>query len=394
MPNFQSVFFGVSEQNYDKRGTRPSFAINRPNQGVEIHSENGALFFRVAAVSGLTIEYADPKPASFANGHNPTVALTRSGVVVEAHDLSGKIYYSVRELAGSVVQTAAVRELPNPLANSSDPSISINADGVVILLFKSGSDLYWRRGSLHLMNLMWAASSHLLVADGTTPSVSLNDNGLAIAVYENSDDLYYLTGRYVPPDGSTGATIMWRSPSTPRERYDQGVDPSVVLTANNAVFEVHKSETADNLFQRIGVLSSDGNTITWQAFFGGTERSRKYDTGLSPRIAANAGVAVEVHETESTDDKKKGDLYTNASLIFDRGNWMNDNFGRLKSTPLKKTGAACVTRRRSVRPRCLAANADASDFRTAHGRPALLRYPAAQKHRWGDSRPSCRRRGP
>jgi len=329
MPTVQSVFFGVSGQDYDK-GSQPSIAINRTNQCVAIHEgKDDGLFFRAGMVRNLVVGFDNSKPAAFTTGHNPTIALTRSGVVVEAHDRDGKIYYSVRELDGLVVKNATVQELPNQKPNSSDPSISINANGVVVLIFRSGGDLYWRRGTLSVMNLAWAASSHLLVPNGDKPSVSINSTGRIVAVYQNGDVLYYRTGHYVAPTATTAAKLMWPDPNAPQVTYDKGNDPSVVLTSDNAVLEVHRNEDASELFQRVGVLSSDASTIAWHAYFGGDDDSRQYDKGNLPRIAANGSVAIEVHESG-------GDLYTNASLIFDRANWMHDNFGQLKDVALKE----------------------------------------------------------
>lgn len=73
-------------------------------------------------------------------------------------------------------------------------------------------------------------------------------------------------------------------------RYDSGIIPSVGV-ANGTVVEVHQSQGASTLWYNVGGLTGD---------LVGFGASQKYDDGIHPAVAVNAGgTVVEVHETQS-----------------------------------------------------------------------------------------------
>jgi hypothetical protein len=338
MPKVKSVNFGISPDDQYDDGTQGSIAINKFNMCVEVHRGESDteknLYFRIAHVSGVSLNFQDAKPTSYGTGNNPTVALNADGVVIEAHDRDGKLYYSVRAASIPGLSAKTETELPNQDPSSSDPTLALNKDGVVVEVHRSNSDLFWRLGELKQGRLTWQDDSHLLIQNGQHPSVSINDDGRIVVVYEDDSELYYLTGQLVAATPKTGtedakpASITWNTDT--RRRYDEGIDPSVAITSDNWVYEVHKGEIENKLYQRTGRLSDDG-TIDWKTWLGGGNPSYLFDIGVRPRVATNDKVAVHVHQSET-----RKSLFGTASLIFDRANWTGDNFGDLKNKTLSE----------------------------------------------------------
>ena len=340
MPRIKSVNFGISpEQQYDD-GTQSSIAINAHNQCVEVHrgesDEERNLYFRVAAVSGDSLNFTDAKPGSYATGNNPAVALTDSNTVIEAHDRDGKLYYSVRTTSTQSLSKSTETEYPNQDASSSDPSLAVNAGGTLVSVHVSNANqLRWRLGQITSGVLTWQERSTAFTADGSSandvngdlPSVSINDSGRAVVVYRRGTRLFYRTGQYVAATSTTGASIIWQSPHD----YDDGTDPSVAITSDNWVFEAHKASPLDNLYQRVGRISNDGETIEWQTYLGGNTPSYLFDMGVRPRVATNDKVAVHVQQSET-----RKALFGTACLVFDRGSWISDNFTSLREKTLRE----------------------------------------------------------
>jgi hypothetical protein len=346
MPGVKSVYFGLTPGPY-ANGVQSSIAINDSNQCVEAHrgATENKLFFRVADVSGVSLHFkTDADPASYTDGQNPSVALSKGGIVLEAHDDSGKIYFSVRALAGDLVGAATqAKEFPNRVANSSKPSVAINGNGVAVAVHGAGSDLVWRVGLLTGTTLTWSAS-HSLATGRSHASVAINDDGRVVVVYQNGDDLYYRLGLYKAATPGVAASIQFAP--EPSERYDSGNDPSVAITNDEWIYEVHKSElgTSFSLYQRVGRIN--GDSIDWKTFLGGNNPSYNFDLGLLPCVATDDKVAVHVHQYKKNPDNPlvaaTTSLYGSASLIFDRANWIGNHRGKLGDKGLKKPRVARI----------------------------------------------------
>lgn len=340
MPGIKSVNFGISPDKQFDDGTQSSIAINNSNQFVEVHRGESDiernLLFRFGQVSGVSLTFSPAKPDPFTTGNNPTVALTNAGKVIEAHDDGGKLYYSVRTLSNNGPSAATETELPNQDAESSDPTLAVNAGGVVVAIHRmAGGALRYRLGQITAGILTWQQNSSPILdsssgntpppaVNGSNPSVAINIAGRVVAVYQSDDGLFSLTGKLAQAAGTR--SITWLS----RNRYDSGNDPSVALTGNS-VFEAHKGKMLGNLYQRAGTLSDDGTSIDWERYLGGDSPSYLFDIGVRPRIATNDKVAVQVHQSET-----RKSLFGTASLVFDRANWINDNFGALRDKTLSK----------------------------------------------------------
>jgi hypothetical protein len=324
----RSVNFGrAPEQQYDN-GTQASISINAQNRCVEVHRGESAnnLYFRVAQVrKNLIFEFFEPKPPKYDDGNNPTVALTDQNVVIEAHDSGGKLYYSVRMLrADNTVSQASSNEFPNQDPSSSDVALAVNGNGVLLAVHVSAGNLFWRLGTVSGSTVTWQQNSHAFGESGDLPHVAINTGGRAVAVYrKNGDELHYQVGQY----SAANKTITWQ----PRERYENGTDPSVAITDRDVVFEAHKATPENDLNQRVGRISGDGKKIDWQPWLGGDKLSYEFDNGVRPRIATNGVFAVHVHESET-----RTSLFGTACLVFDRANWIGDNFTKLRATKLRE----------------------------------------------------------
>jgi hypothetical protein len=118
------------------------------------------------------------------------------------------------------------------------------------------------------------------------------------------------------------------------DEYDGGQYPSVTIDDNDMVYEIHQSEADINdLWQRVGRVVRSGATarIEWYDYFGQDQQSYWFSEGYRPAIGGNGSTAIHVHQTSSGET---ADLYCNAALIFDRGNWMGQNLDALGPRPL------------------------------------------------------------
>ena len=137
--------------------------------------------------------------------------------------------------------------------------------------------------------------------NGVTPSIALTPDGVVVEVHKGQidDKLWYHVGSV------SGDTINW-GPSYP---YDNGVTPAVAISSAGVVVEVHKGQIDDKLWYHVGSVS--GDTINWGL-------SHNYDNGVTPAIAMSSpGVVVEVHKGQ-IDDKL---WYHVGSVSGDTINW-------------------------------------------------------------------------
>jgi hypothetical protein len=335
----KSVFFGLSPDSYDS-GRRPSCAINAGNVVVEVHkgeSEN-TLNWRIGKVEGVKLSWL-LRPSgyqSFGNGTNPAVAINRSNIVIVVYNDDRGLHYRIGKVSGANLNFSAPQSDFGDTA-SSQPSVAVNEAGIVVEVHHSGSGIFWRRGRLKGQTLNWRTEQTALAATGSRPFVAINNRGRAVAVFEgggNDHQLFYSIGTFDPANAAPKAAITWTAPVS----YDTGgARPSIALTDDGHVYETHQSASVGDqntpLYQRVGIV--ENNAITWQDFLSSdTPTYRyKYDIGRQPQVAANNEVAIQVHRT---DDKSGTSLFANASLIFDRANWMGDNRGKLVSKKLKE----------------------------------------------------------
>jgi hypothetical protein len=331
MPVIKSVFFGLSPEHYDS-GKKPSCALNANNVVVEVHKgeSEDTLNWRIGKVEGVKLSWLPlpPKHKSFANGTNPAVAINSSNEVIVVYNDGKGLHYRLGTVSGATLNfPAAANSFGDKV--SSHPSVSMNEAGIVVEVHQSGSGVYWRRGKLRKQVLDWQEQPTALATTGKRPFVAINNHGKAVAVFQGvgSDNLFYSVGTFDPAKTGISAPITW---TTPVQYQTGGVRPSIALTDDGQVFEVHQSASSHTLYQRVGILA--GNAITWFDFFNSdTETFRyKYDIGRQPQMAANNKVAIQVHRTDSSG----ASLFANASLVFDRANWMGDHRAQLLTKKL------------------------------------------------------------
>ena len=314
----KSVFFGISPGPYDQ-GVTPSIAINRGKTVVEVHKSQGnsGLWWRLGGVSGVSLAWRGHGTVNDDGGYNPSVALNEQGVVVEAHDSGhGTLWYWTGQVSGNSIAWKDHGEYDDGV----DPTVAVNQHGVVVEVHKSqgNSGLWWWVGQLTGTSLKWTGHASLKDDDGYNPSVAINNSGLVVEVHDSGHGtLWYWIGQV------QGTTINWYG----HAQYDTGSNPSVSLSDDGTVYEVHIG--TNQLWQRIGRVVD--NTIQWIDWLGTGAVSYYYDDGVQPQIACSGGTGVQVHSSENFTD-----LFANASLVFDRADWMADNLGVIGGKALRQ----------------------------------------------------------
>jgi hypothetical protein len=296
--------------------------VNASNTVVEIHQANfgSGLWYWLARVEeNLSITWLNNAEVGNDNGFDPSVALTDSNVVIEVHSSTqgplSNLWYWIGEVSGDRINW---KDRSRQYDSGKTPSVAVNRSGVVVEAHQTeavaSSQLYSWVGQLSGTTLNWKKNDKIEDDSGGNPSIAINNNGTVVLVYQDGRDLRYRIGRV------NGDNIDWQArPSSP---YDRGQEPSVTLTDDNMVYEVHQGEFKGDLWQRMGRIN--GSVIDWFGWLGTSQQSRYYDDGVRPRVSGNGKVAVQVHKSENLPQ-----LYADASLLFDRANWMKDNLGSL-----------------------------------------------------------------
>jgi len=115
---------------------------------------------------------------------------------------------------------------------------------------------------------------------------------------------------------------------------DKGIFPSVVITSESEVIEVHRSEVFRVLYSRMGKL--ENGTITWQ-------QSQEYETGRFPCLAVNASrEVVEAHQSAKNDSI----WFYFGTLVFPYIDWQKSTeivkYAKFPSISLNNTGVVVV----------------------------------------------------
>lgn len=320
-------FFGVSPDQYDV-GEQPSIAINNAGVVVEVHKTQGPvgwLYWWVGQVDGTSLRWTGHDTDKFDEGFNPSVALTNDNVVLEVHDSGGVLncWYSTGKVVGNKIDWKAGEH--KKYDGGRDPTVAVNRNGVVVEVHNRevGSPLYWSVGQLSGTKLSWKTQGKKF-SEGYHPSIAINANGLVVLTYDLDYKLHYWIGQI------SGGTLN----KIGEGQYDSGVNPSITLTDDNYVFEVHQSEglppliSGKTVWQRVGRVN--GSRIDWIDVFGNGKQSNYYDDGQVPQIASNGKQAVQVHASEVV-----WTMHANASLIIDRASWMQDHLGTLGTKTLR-----------------------------------------------------------
>ena len=256
-----------------------------------------------------------------------------------------------------------------------DPSLALNNAGAVLEVHNSGSNLFYRLGSLQNRasaqpSVQWPGAAFVLPVPnqnnraiaGSNPSVAMNNNGQIVVCYEaGSGQLASILGQL----NAQRTSIAWGAP----QQYDTGTRPSVALTSDGYIYETHEGSIPATpsalglaagfvtlaggliyqlierllqpgalgaMFQRVGFIQpASGNIkarIDWRDWLQVGAPSYFFDSGQKPQVATNDKLAVQVHETEAP---LSTGLFANASLRYDRANWMSGNLTALEKRTLR-----------------------------------------------------------
>ena len=294
--------FGKADR-YDT-GKWSDIALNNKNVVVEVHNttDSKSLYYRVGKVDGRKINWGESH--YYDKGVEPSVAITDDGLVVEVHKSQGAkntLWYRVGNVEGNEIKwrnddTSAEYD------SGVHPSVAITNSGLVVEVHQSQSHdtLWYGVGKVEGNEIKWENNGESIEYEkGIHPSVAITNSGLVVEVHQSPnpsgapfDDapppntLWYRVGR-VKSNG-----IIWvegdRSKST---QYDNGVHPSVAITNDGLVVEVHQSQSHNTLWYR-GTGQVNNNTIDgWDD----KKNSQNFGDGTTPRVACNGQLAVETH---------------------------------------------------------------------------------------------------
>jgi hypothetical protein len=287
--------FGKADR-YDT-GVSPDIALNNGNVVVEVHKSQNhdRLFYHVGRVKGDKIDWHESH--DYDDGVQPSVAITNDGLVVEVHKSQSRdrLFYRVGRVKGDKIDWGKYENKKSTEYDDGvQPSVAITNDGLVVEVHKSQARdrLFYRVGRVNGDTIDWGkyeGNKSDDYDDGVQPSVAITNDGLVVEVHKSQtyDTLFYRVGR-VNDD-----KIDWgKYEGNKSHKYDDGVQPSVAITNDGLVVEVHKSQSHDTLWYQVGRVDND--TIT--GFDYGNSQSKEYNSnGTVPKVACNGALAVETH---------------------------------------------------------------------------------------------------
>jgi hypothetical protein len=325
--NPRSLGFEETPVGFDN-GRSSSCAINGQNRFIEVHvgEISDTLNFRQGNLVQLDLRFTDKaNRGKIADGKNPVVAYNDDSVAIVLADQNDKVKYAAARVDTNADANPPFQFTEFPPTGSTFPSVALNKAGVVLEVHQTGNNLSYRRGKLAGTTLTWSGVN-LLVNNGAHPSVAINNQGSVVVVFERSGKLSCLTGSFDPSQTAITAPIVFNRPAS--AYADTGSQPSVALTDAGEVFATHTS--GSSLYQVVGLLA--GTKITWQDFLVPGQTAYRYDDGIVAHVATNGKVAIQLFYLNSGGFK----LFGNAALVFDRSRWMGDHRDQLKDKTLRQ----------------------------------------------------------
>jgi len=139
-------------------------------------------------------------------------------------------------------------------------------------------------------NIAWGQSAQY--DNGMSPAIAIQGN-VAVELHDGGDGLLWSRVGLI-----SGTAIKWENSVALNE---VGIFPSIAMQSDGTVVQVHQATNgAGSLWYRVGQLS--GRVINWG-------QSAQYDNGMSPAIAIQGNVTVELH------DGGDGPLWSRVGLI-------------------------------------------------------------------------------
>jgi hypothetical protein len=312
------VFFNFSSP-YDS-GSLPSIGIANGNT-VEVHQSQGAttLWYHVGNLTGDLVSFGGSH--NYDSGINPAVAVNATGTVVEVHEtqspFSSGMYYHVGQVDGAS-QTINFGGSHN-YDSGNKPKVALNNSNVVVEVHESNgvsSNMWYHVGIVDVVNQTIDFGGSHNYDSGATPAIAINNNNVVVEVHQSngpSTNLWYHVGVVDP----VAKTINFGG----SYNYDSGACPSVALTDDGFVIEVHQSQGAATLWKRVGQVDVSSKTINWIG------HSVYYGDGTNPSVATANGMAVQANQNGVS-------LLCAASMVIDRTSWMADRLNLLGSKSL------------------------------------------------------------
>lgn len=292
--------------NGDKNKYRASnYAIGRNKRNVAIATFKDKKLY----ISGGT-SLAFLGGANYDSGILPDIAMNAGGVVIEVHESQSwnNLYCTVGSIAanGAITFGSAKKYTSGIL-----PSVAVNTHNVVVEVHQSESSLdstiWYLVGRVNGGAISFGDS--VKFDDGLNPQVAINGNGVVVAAHLTSNamtnTLYYHVGIADPDKGKIdfGPSIS----------YDSGRCPHVAITDDDYVIEVHKSQSYDTLWYRLGLIDVAIRKITWL-----TPDAVHFADGTNPSVSiSNGRVSIIYYH--------KGSVYTIDGLLVSPS-WMADEF--------------------------------------------------------------------
>jgi hypothetical protein len=301
-------------------GTFPSVGVAGATV-VEVHQSQSrtTLWYHVGRLTGDFVAFGPSH--KYDNGIHPACAVNRAGSVVEVHRTQNVFSTGMFCRVGRA--DAEVKTIDFGDSHEYDtgdvPRVALNDSDVVVEVHEANTpsiNMWYHVGRLDAARKRVDFGGSHRYDTGVTPSIALNNQNVVVEVHQApglSDNLWYRVGtvdvdrRTISFGGST--------------KYDTGANPSVALTDDGLVIEVHRSQTFRTLWKRIGTVDVAAKTIRW---IGGSVR---YADGEWPVVASDGTTAVQVNEDGTT-------LLYAASQVADRGSWMADHLDLLGDRPL------------------------------------------------------------
>src|SRR4051812_15910924 len=194
------------------------------------------------------------------------------------------------------VQSVYFGVSPDSYDRGDQPVCALNAHGVFVEMHRGAeeNDLYYRVGFLTGLSIKWVDVQNgkppASFGPGSNPSVALTDDDMVIEVHDNGSGKIFYSVR--APMKIHRNTIMLSAATAAEIGTGDGKssDPSVAFNLSGAVLEVHRS--GDGLQFRVGVLSTSEKSISWPA-----ASQPLVNSGSNPSVAMNRyGMVVAVYE--------------------------------------------------------------------------------------------------
>jgi hypothetical protein len=323
---------------YDK-GIESTVALNSQNLILEVHrsQNNKALWYHVGKLNGLAITWG-PSQSLGPNGIRPSVALTDDGVVLVVYGNSigrngSELNYSVGKLdaTGGVDQAIEWKVAGQKWDNGYAPSIAIVGSSIVGVHESnttSNHKMYYRVG--HFDNdykISWDSAPYgIHYGWGTNPHIAVNAAHQLIEVHQVTNEhlLHYICGIVTSKD------IKF---STNQPRYnDNGRTPVVALADSGLAVEIDR--VAGEGYPSTMTGRPNPGKLGDMAWTEAEpyETDWRYHPGVPDEYSA---IAVSGNTVIST-GSDGSDLYSSASMILDRANWMNDMLPSIGSKSLSE----------------------------------------------------------